>query len=115
MGGPERGAQGLEPRAGRGHLAKLASIGCRIVPDAASTDFSGFSDTELEELSRQEHDRWVDERLAAGYRRGPRGPRTSPDLVGWEDLDEARRELDREAVRAIPDVLAAAGMAIERR
>ena len=94
---------------------KLASIGCRIVPTATSTEFSGFTKTELEELSRQEHDRWVEERLAAGYRRGPRGPCTSPDLVGWEDLGEARRELDREAVRAIPDVLAAAGMAIERR
>jgi hypothetical protein len=94
---------------------KLASIGCCIVPASSSREFSGFTNSELEELSRQEHDRWVDERLAAGYRRGPRGPRTSPDLVGWEDLAEARRELDREAVRAIPDVLAAAGMAIGRR
>ena len=93
---------------------KLASVGCRIVPATTSTEFS-FTDSELEELSRQEHDRWVDERLAAGYRHGPRGRCTSPDLVGWEDLGEARRELDREAVRAIPDVLAAAGMGIERR
>jgi hypothetical protein len=94
---------------------KLASVGCRIVPAPASTEFSGFTSSELEELSRQEHDRWVDERLAAGYGRGPRGLCSSPDLVGWDDLGEARRELDREAVRAIPDVLTAAGMAIERR
>jgi hypothetical protein len=94
---------------------KLASVGCRVVPGPASTGFSGFTSAELEELSRQEHDRWVDERLAAGYRLGSRGHRTSPDLVGWEDLGEARREIDREAVRAIPDVLIAAGMAIERR
>ena len=94
---------------------KLASIGCSIVRADGPTRFGGFTSSELEELSRQEHDRWVDERRAAGYRRGPRGPRTSPDLVGWGDLDEARRELDREAVRAIPDVLAAAGMAIERQ
>ncbi|MFL6206159.1 MAG: RyR domain-containing protein [Acidimicrobiales bacterium] len=94
---------------------KLASIGCRVIESDASPGFSGFTATELEELSRQEHDRWVDERLAAGYRRGPRGPRSTPDLVGWDDLDEPRRELDREAVRAIPEVLAAAGMAIGRR
>ena len=33
-------------------------------------------------------------------------------LVAWDELGEDRRELDREAVRAVPDVLAAAGMAI---
>ena len=93
---------------------KLASLGCHIVPAPLASGFDGFSPTEVEELSRQEHDRWVDERRAAGWQRGPRGHRRSPDIVAWGDLGEDRRELDREAVRAIPDVLAAAGMAIAR-
>ena len=95
---------------------KLLSIGCRFAAiDAADADaFDGFTATELEELGRQEHERWVDERLAAGWRLGPRGPLTSPDLVSWEELPEPRRELDREAVRAIPTVLAAAGLAVSR-
>jgi len=93
---------------------KLASIGCHIVPAARASGFDGFTAGEVDELSRQEHDRWVDERRAAGWRRGPRGRRSSPDIVGWDDLAEDRRELDREAVRAIPDVLAAAALGISR-
>jgi hypothetical protein len=93
---------------------KLASIGCRIVPADAPTRIDGFTAAEVEDLARQEHDRWVDERAAAGWRLGPRGDHTSPDLVGWDDLPDDRRELDREAVRAIPAVLAAAGMGVDR-
>jgi Trk K+ transport system NAD-binding subunit len=93
---------------------KLASIGCHVVPAAQARGFDGLSATEVEELSRQEHDRWVDERRAAGWQRGPRGHRRSPDIVAWDDLGNDRRELDREAVRAIPDVLAAAGLGIAR-
>ena len=93
---------------------KLASIGCHVVPAARARGFDGLSTTEVEELSRQEHDRWVDERRAAGWQLGARGHRRSPDIVAWDDLGDDRRELDREAVRAIPEVLAAAGLVIAR-
>jgi len=34
--------------------------------------------------------------------------------VSWENLPEARRQLDREAIRGIPEVVAAAGMVVVR-
>lgn len=94
--------------------SKLAKVGCRIAPAGSVGEFAGFTPAELELLARDEHERWVDERLAAGWTKGPKAARRSPDLVPWPDLPEDRRELDREAIRAIPTVLALAGTAIRR-
>ena len=93
---------------------KLASIGCHVVPAARARGFDGLSSSEVEELSRQEHDRWVDERRGRGLATGRLGPPGSPDIVAWDDLGDDRRELDREAVLAIPDVLSAAELGIAR-
>lgn len=40
--------------------------------------------------------------------------RTSPYLVPWEELDEDVREVDRQFVRALPAVLADAGLVLRR-
>ena len=68
-------------------------------------------------LSRHEHVRWMDTLLAAGWRYGvalddARHPHDQ--LKPWEDLDEANRAKDRDAVREIPRMLAVAGFAIRR-
>ena len=39
---------------------------------------------------------------------------TTPYLVPWESLEEDVRELDRQFVRALPDVLADAGLLLRR-
>lgn len=103
-------------RAQAAHVAdKLGLVDRVLVPDdGTSTD--GFSPDEVERLAVLEHDRWVAEREAAGWTRGPRDAtaRTSPYLVGWDELDEPTREIDRRFVRALPMILEDAGLLLRR-
>lgn len=75
-----------------------------------------FTEAEVDQLGELEHERWTAERLEAGWRAGPRdaGHRTTPYLVSWEELDEEVREVDRRFVRALPAVLADAGLVLRR-
>lgn len=76
-----------------------------------------LTDGEVEVLARREHDRWAEERRRAGWRHGERrddGARTNPLLVAWEELAEADRERNRQAVRELPAMLARAGLDIVR-
>lgn len=96
--------------------AKLDAIGYEFAPitdwDAAPFELTG---QQVETLARREHDRWQAERRRSGWRYGPvRDVRAkvSPFLVPWEELSEDVRDLDRNAVRLIPSILATAGFAI---
>ncbi len=54
-------------------------------------DFDGV----LNALSRIEHGRWNQEKLAAGWKYGPRldsSERTHPDLVDWDRLDLSKSD-----------------------
>lgn len=96
---------------------KLRAVGCSVAPVTAKSAGVTFTGDEVERMAVMEHDRWVADRLASGWTPGPRDPiaHTTPYLVPWDELDEPTRDLDREAVRAIPDVLAEAGLAVVRR
>ena len=67
-------------------------------------------------MAEMKHARWVRERLLAGWKPGPRDPenKTSPYLVGWEELEQEIKGYDRDAVMAIPDILAMARFEIYR-
>ena len=97
--------------------AKLARIGCTIGPvtDGEPAPFA-FSDDELELLAEMEHERWMAERLQAGWTIGERDPdkKTSPYLVPYDELADEVKEWDRRAVRPIPEVLALVGMEVRR-
>jgi hypothetical protein len=88
---------------------KLRSIGCRIAPlhDIRAPAFE-FTDEEFEMLAIAEHKRWVTERLESGWRLGLKDPerKTSPYLIPFEELPKDIADLDRDAVRQIPDALA---------
>ena len=86
-----------------------------LVPDDGEPP-DVFTEPEVDHLGHLEHDRWTSERLAAGWTAGPRdaNARTSPYLVPWEELDEDVREVDRQFVRALPAVLADAGLVLRR-
>lgn len=98
--------------------AKVRSVGRAIVPlQDWAREPDAFSSEEVELLARAEHERWMRERTGQGWRYAPGVKdiqrRTSPDLVEWERLTEDARELDRGAVRAIPALLAGAGLTME--
>jgi hypothetical protein len=102
-------------RASADHMAvKLAAIGCHAI--AGSAPPFAFTDAEIDVLARMEHRRWSGERLLRGWRPGERDNdrRLHPDLKPYEELDEREQEKDRDAVRAIPEVLAQAGLSIVR-
>ncbi len=97
---------------------KLDAIGCDI---AITTSWDEqpfqFTPVEVELLSRMEHDRFVDERLRAGWTYGDTKDterKTNPTLVPWDQLSEEERDKDRNAVRGLPAFLAKAGFHIYR-
>jgi hypothetical protein len=97
---------------------KLKAIGCNMVPvPGRELVRFEFTPEELEFLSQMEHRRWLDEKLKGGWQYGPvKDPvkKTHPCLVSWGELPEEEKEKDRQAVRAIPRLLAEAGFEIRR-
>jgi hypothetical protein len=74
-----------------------------------------FSKEQIEELAQMEHDRWVSERLEGGWSYSEVKDvkaKKSPYLICWSCLDEATRDMDREAMRDFPLVLANEGFVI---
>lgn len=92
---------------------KLANVGREIV---TSPERCALNEREVDFLARAEHDRWMSLARAQGYVYGPRqstgGPKTHPDLVPWEELDDVAREKDRAAVRSIPELLESVGLGV---
>jgi hypothetical protein len=73
---------------------------------------------EVERLAELEHARWASERRATSWVSGPVRDvehRITPYLVPYAELPNDVKEWDRLAVRAIPEVLAAAGLKAQRR
>lgn len=98
---------------------KLRAIGCTVneVGDEGAEPFA-FTADEIELMSVMEHDRWVSERRADGWTLGEERDvhnKVSPHLVSWNELPDAFREWDREAVRRIPELLAGVGFEIQRQ
>jgi hypothetical protein len=97
---------------------KLSAISCEAAREGSADDpVSEFNRQEVEKLARLEHDRWVRERRASGWKFGPSKDviaQFSPYLVPWEDLSEAVRDLDRDTVRRIPHFLATLGFVVVR-
>ena len=100
----------------RAFVAKVEAVGAHIEQGKQVKLFE-FTDDELDELARAEHQRWMDQRTSAGWSYDPvrdDAQKHHPMLVPWESLDEHEREKDRDAVRHIPDVLASVGLRVAR-
>ena len=97
---------------------KLAALERVAVPDPLGrhTQELDLSDDEIEELARFEHDRWSSDLQRDGWRYtdGSKDPdrKLHPLLVPWEELSEEDREKDRDTIRALPRMLAAAGFTV---
>jgi len=98
---------------------KLKAIGCAIAPltDWDAEPFK-FSVEEIDLMARMEHERWMSERLQAGWKlKGKKKnirKKTSPDLVPTEKLSGDARELDYNPVKDLPFCLAKVGFQIYR-
>jgi hypothetical protein len=98
---------------------KLANAGYALVPAplADPDDVVTFSEAEIEELARGEHERWSSDLRREGWRRGETSDperRLHPSLVPWAELSEDERDKDREPVRALPRMLALVGFELQR-
>ena len=104
---------------------KLRAIHCRFLRTDGRIHPFAFTEAEVEILARMEHERWCDERREAGWTYGEQrnnDEKTHPLLVSWDTLEEVQEEpgrphpqkLNREAINALPTILARAGFRIER-
>lgn len=69
-----------------------------------------FSDEELEDLARREHERWLRSKLADGWTYAPirdEAKKQGPHIVPYDELDESMKEYNRNFFRKLPDTLAA--------
>lgn len=96
----------------------LAAVGCRI---QAWTDWTGegvsFTPDEIERMAVLEHQRWSRERTAEGWTAGPtrdQKRKVTPHLVAWNELADDVKDYNRNAVRALPELLTFAGYEIVR-
>jgi hypothetical protein len=92
---------------------KLERVGAKVVPVFSGERPLELTADQIELLARLEHERWQQVRSGQGWTHGPvrdDHAQRHPDLVGWEQLPEARREIDREHVRAMLELLAAVGL-----
>ncbi|HEY7222915.1 MAG TPA: RyR domain-containing protein [Micromonosporaceae bacterium] len=97
--------------------AKLDVLEATVVREPATHPFD-FSEDEVEMLARYEHDRWVSQRIAAGWTYGPErddAHKVHNLLLPWLYLSSHKQETDRQMIRALPDQLKAAGLSIVRR
>jgi hypothetical protein len=95
---------------------KALNYGCKKTTQS-STGFNDdiLNEEDLEVMAEMEHDRWVNEKKEQGWKYGKKKDvpkKISPYLVPWEDLDEEVKDLDRNAVGTIPEILEKAGFEI---
>lgn len=93
----------------------LADLPLRLVPlKGLPRAAPKLLEDRMEDLAREEHDRWARDLARMGWRWGPapKDPKnlTHPLLVDWSDLAESEREKDRDSVRSIPTMLALVGL-----
>jgi hypothetical protein len=94
---------------------RLALIGCLMVPVSDTEPTFSFTEVEVAQLARLDHERWVADQFAQEAVEGL-GPAdsTSRLRVGWAELGEADRHRYVEEVLRIPAILSGAGYQIVR-
>lgn len=96
----------------------LHHIHCTIALSSGDKEpLFAFSDNEVELLAEMEHERWVDERVKKGWVYvGNRDDmqKIHDCILDWADLSDTQRMKDRNAVRALPAILAKVYLKIVR-
>ncbi|CAN5227109.1 hypothetical protein BH09ACT13_BH09ACT13_05800 [soil metagenome] len=95
----------------------VATLGYNVRPASGRNSSLALSTDEVDVLAERVHERWVDERETGGWRVGAQrddAQRIHPDLVPWDDLPDERREIDRQLLRKLPEVLEQVGLVLDR-
>jgi hypothetical protein len=98
--------------------AGLRAIGCDLAPlDVWDGKDFELAPDELDALARIEHERWMGERISAGWRYGTERDderKLNPLLRPWEELPPDARAGGLQTARELPALLARAGFEIVR-
>lgn len=100
-------------------VATLNRLGLRVSdrPIEGTEPLADLSTETIEDWAQREHNRWMTQKLAQGWVYGSEDapdaePRTHPDLIAWDALDEMSRDKHRRPIARLPQILHAGGYAI---
>jgi len=103
---------------------KVRALGYELMPVGESDPervVDKLTDEQIEVLAHLEHDRYMEERLAAGWTldrsatKSEVDRKTSPFLVPYDELTHEMQEYDRDTARQLIPLLHMAGLAMVRR
>ncbi len=102
------------------HLCtRLKACGFELVPcPDGEIELLVLSPDDADRLARMEHERWLNERMNAGWTHGAVKDltrRISPFLVTWDELSDDEREYNRMIAHRLPAVLAKADYALVKQ
>ena len=82
-------------------------IGLRPILEGAADTITELYGPILEELAEIEHERWLRDKRADGWRVGPKNHdlKLSPEMVPYSELDTMTKEMIRRSVRSVPGYL----------
>ncbi|MDD3520685.1 MAG: RyR domain-containing protein [Actinomycetota bacterium] len=105
-------------RQAKGITEKLKMIGCEMKPKGSIGEtLKEIPEDLVEALAAFEHEEWVKERTGNGWKYGSKkdiGKKISPYIIEYEKLPGEIKELDRDVIRNIPELLEMIGMSIYR-
>lgn len=88
-------------------------IGLAIVPiDSEGKPVKSLNEKQVEYLAKKDHKAWYGTKLDLGYRRGPRGVLTNPNIKPWDELDNATKNLNMNTYQNIPGLCEKVGLKI---
>lgn len=94
---------------------KLARVGYIMIPSRSNEVPAAFPVDVLETMAGSEHDSWIQEKLALGFTLGKptaEDPRRNENILPWDELPESVKQIDRDLIKCIPEILARAGYTI---
>jgi hypothetical protein len=103
-------------RQARSIFDKLELMGFKMSSQSREDGkISSIPDDIVEKVARFEHNEWLKERLSTGWKYGVSKnveKKTSPYLVAYEDLSEEIKNLNRDVIRNIPELLRMIGISV---
>jgi hypothetical protein len=92
--------------------SKLEKTGYILIRARGNERPAEFTTEEIEKLAKFEHERYLSQKYAAGWKyaaRTNKAKKLHSALVDWDRLPEFEKEKDRLLVKAIPEIIARAG------